>query len=266
MTAATVVVLAIVTMGIAAVRSTWSPCSLSMLSTVTPIGEASRGHRYPATAASFIGGAVLGGATLGALMAGLAALVGAVSPSDRAVAIAVIVASIVTIASDVRLGGFSLPKIARQVNETWLDRYRGGVYGVGFGWQIGVGLSTYVMTAAVYLMIVLGALTARPLVALALGSGFGLFRGLALLLGARLRTPLAIRVMHARFEAVAAWSLGAAVVGQLGVLTVGVLAVSGGVTAALCAAGAAGGVGLLALARLPASRQKLQFHAQGANR
>ena len=57
----------------AAVRSTWSPCGLSMLSTITPFGERGRGHAYRATATWFVVGAAGGGATLGLLMAGLAA-------------------------------------------------------------------------------------------------------------------------------------------------------------------------------------------------
>ena len=38
----------------AAVRSTWSPCGLSMLSTITPFGERAKGHSYRATAAWFV--------------------------------------------------------------------------------------------------------------------------------------------------------------------------------------------------------------------
>ena len=41
-----------------AVRSTWSPCGLSMLSTITPFGERAKGHSYRATAAWFVFGAV----------------------------------------------------------------------------------------------------------------------------------------------------------------------------------------------------------------
>ena len=58
--------------------------------------------------------------------------------------------------------GSGFPIHRRQVNERWLDQYRSWVYGSGFGWQIGNGLSTYITTAAVYLMVVLGALTAAP--------------------------------------------------------------------------------------------------------
>ena len=94
------------------------------------------------------------------------------------------------IASDLNLGGFRLPSHTRQVNESWLDQFRSWVYGGGFGWQIGVGLATYVTTAAVYLMIAM----ARPHRRSArsrslLMTGFGLVRGLAVLLGRRLTTP-----------------------------------------------------------------------------
>ncbi|MDE3206198.1 MAG: hypothetical protein KGQ66_18475, partial [Acidobacteriota bacterium] len=64
----------------AAARSTYSPCGLSMMSSITPFGEKARRHRYWATATWFVLGAVVGGATLGAVSAALAAAVGAVGP------------------------------------------------------------------------------------------------------------------------------------------------------------------------------------------
>src|SRR6476619_1552871 len=72
---ATVLVLGGVGALAAAVRSTWSPCGQSMLSQLTPVGEASRGYRYRTTATWFILGAIVGGATLGAVMAALAVAV-----------------------------------------------------------------------------------------------------------------------------------------------------------------------------------------------
>jgi hypothetical protein len=59
------------------------------------------------------------------------------------------------------------------------------------------------MTAAVPLLIVVGALTGSWAAALALGTGFGVLRGLAVLLGVRLRTPTALRAFHRRFAAAA---------------------------------------------------------------
>ena len=147
---------------VAAARSTWSPCGVSMLATVTPLAEHGRGHRYRSTAAWFIAGGTLGGATLGLVMAGLALGVRAASPSTVALATVACVVAILAAASDTRLGGFHLPFHSRQVNERWLDQFRPWVYGAGFGWQIGAGLVTYIKTAALYLMIVLAALTASP--------------------------------------------------------------------------------------------------------
>ena len=184
----------------AAVRSTWSPCGLSMLSTITPLGERGRDHRYASTAAWFIAGAVLGGATLGAGAALVAAGVAALELSgDGRVGLVAVVATL-TIASDLALGGFRLPSHTRQVNEGWLGQYRSWVYGGGFGWQIGVGLATYVTTAAVYLMLASAALTGSPVAAFAVLTGFGLVRGLAVLLGRGLTTPARLVALHRRLD------------------------------------------------------------------
>jgi hypothetical protein len=196
-----VVVLAAVTAAAAAVRGTWSPCGLSMLSTVTPLAEAGRGRRWAPTAAWFVAGAVLGGLTLGALMAGLAAIVGAFGLSTTTVLAVATLTALVCAASDLDPFGRHLPFHGRQVNERWLDQYRAWVYGGGFGWQIGCGLATYITTAGMYLTIVLCALTGLPLVALAVGAGFGLIRGLAIFAGRRITSPDGLLAVHRRFGA-----------------------------------------------------------------
>ena len=183
----------------AAVRSTWSPCGVSMLATVTPLAEHGRGHRYRSTASWFVVGGLVGGATLGLVMAALAAGVHAAAPSTLARATLAGTAALVAAAADAQLGGFRLPVHRRQVNERWLDQFRPWVYGAGFGWQIGAGLVTYIKTAAVYLMIVLAALTASPAVALAVGAVFGLGRGLAVLLGRIITSSAALAAFHRRF-------------------------------------------------------------------
>jgi len=183
----------------AAVRSTWSPCGLSMLSTITPFSERAKGHSYRATAGWFVVGATLGGATLGGLMALLALAVQAVPATTATTGLVALAAALVAAASDRGIAGIRLPVHHRQVNERWLDRYRPWVYGAGFGWQIGTGLATYVTTAAVYLTVVLGALTGRPAVALAVGTGFGFLRGMAVLLTRDLADPSELRAFHRRF-------------------------------------------------------------------
>ena len=198
---AIVVVLAIVTAAATAVRSTWSPCGLSMLSTVTPLAEAGRGRRWSVTATWFVAGAVLGGLTLGVGMAGLAAAVAVLGPSTSAVLGIATVVALVGAASDLDLFGWHIPFHGRQVNERWLDQYRAWVYGGGFGWQIGVGLATYITTAGVYLMILLVGLIGSPALAVGIGAGFGLVRGLAILAGRGIASTEHLLAVHRRFGA-----------------------------------------------------------------
>ena len=84
----------------AAARSTWSPCGVSMLATVTPLAERGRGHRYRSTAAWFIAGGTTGGATLGLVMAALALGVRAAEPS--AVALATVASAVAVLAAAMR--------------------------------------------------------------------------------------------------------------------------------------------------------------------
>jgi len=184
----------------AAARSTWSPCGLSMLSSITPVSERAKGNSYRSTAAWFVLGSTLGGATLGTAMAAAAAAAHRLGLSPTGTGTLAVAAALVSAGSDAGVFGFRVPIHRRQVNERWLDRYRPWVYGAGFGWQIGSGLSTYITTAAVYLMVVLGALTANPAVALGVATGFGTLRGLAVLLTRRLTTPTGLRAFHRRFD------------------------------------------------------------------
>jgi MFS family permease len=219
----------------AAVRSTWSPCGLSMLSTITPFGERAKGHRYSATATWFILGAVVGGLALGAVAAGLAALVAAAGPSVAAVGAVAIVATLVALVSDTGIAGYRVPAHFRQVNERWLDAYRPWVYGAGFGFQIGCGLATYITTAAVYLTVLLAGLTGRPLAALGVGVVFGLVRGAAVTITWRTTTPTALLAFHQRFAALRPWA-DRGVAATL-VVTASALSVEAGAVVALSSVG-----------------------------
>jgi hypothetical protein len=204
----------------AAARSTWSPCGLSMLSTITPMAERGRGHRFRSTAWWFVVGAVVGGATLGGVMAALALAVRALALPGPALVVAALVAAATTTLSDVGLTGHRLPYHCRQVNERWLDRFRPWVYGAGFGWQIGCGLATYIVTAGVYLMIVLGAVSGRPWVALGLGTLFGLVRGVVVFVGRSATDPAGLRSLHLRLARLAPVSAAVTVAAQAAVALV----------------------------------------------
>lgn len=202
------VVTALVTVA-AAVRGIWSPCGLSMISAINPFTERSRGNRYWLTALWFIAGSVLGGALLGALAGVGAVLWGSLAASVAVTAGVACVGCLVAAASDGSTLGFRLPGHPRQVNEQWLGRYRRWVYACGFGMQIGVGFATYIMTAAVYLTVLLGALSGSAATAFAVGLLFGLVRGLAGLLSSGARDPAALRRLHRRLDLLAPWSLRA---------------------------------------------------------
>ena len=184
----------------AGVRGIWSPCGLSMLSTITPIGERGRGNQFRQTATWYVLGATVGGLSLGTAIAGATYAAGRLSVSSGVAGAVVAVAGLVAMASDARVGGFQVPMHRRQVNERWLDRYRAWVYGGGFGWEIGSGLCTYIMTAAYYLLVVLAVVCCVPAVALVAGGLFGLTRGLAVLLGRNVREAGALRLLHCRIQ------------------------------------------------------------------
>ncbi|MEI2697256.1 MAG: hypothetical protein V9E94_02520 [Microthrixaceae bacterium] len=229
-----IVALAAVVAVAAAARSTWSPCGLSMLSTITPMAERSRGRRWGLTAAWFILGATLGGATLGALAVACASVVGLLDLPARAVLGTAAVLALVTAGMDLGIGT-RMPHHRRQVDELWLDQFRSWVYGIGFGFQIGTGLMTYIMTAAVYLTVMMAALTGSAVTAMALALLFGATRGAAILLGAGLTEPDRLRRFHRRFEA-----LGPAVrLGVIGVQIAVAVVASGAAWGALGAVTAA---------------------------
>lgn len=229
---------------VAGARGTWSPCGLSMVSAINPLSEHSRGNRYWLTTLWFVAGAVTGGATLGAAGAVLAAML---SPLSHHPVFALGLASVgclLALAADRGVGGFHLPLHARQVNEEWLMRYRRWLYAAGFGFQIGTGFATYIMTAATYLLVALSALSGSPSLALGAGLVFGLVRGSAVLLSVRCRTPQALLAVHRRLseleplslrtvlavELLAAVALAAAGSGRIGAaasIAVGAVLVAG---------------------------------------
>jgi hypothetical protein len=206
----TLLLLAIPVAVVSAIRGIWSPCGLSMLSSLTPMTESGRGNRFGVTAVWFMVGGVLGGVSLGALAAGGAVAVEALGISLSARLALGTVIALLTAAVDLGLVGIDLPIFKRQVNDAWLRRYRSWVYGAGFGWQIGFGVATYIMTAGVLLTIALAVLTASAAQALVIGTVFGLVRGSAVLIGRSATTPAALGRVHQRLDAAAPASRAAA--------------------------------------------------------
>lgn len=153
-----------------------------MLASINPLGERARNQRWGVTYGFYLFGSVAGGATLGVIAgAAGASLDLLVDPGASLIAALVAAACVVAVAVDVSLAGLRAPTVRRQVNENWLARYRGWVYGLGFGYQLGLGVVTVVTTAFVYLVIVLALLAQSALGGLAIGAAFGVARALPLL-------------------------------------------------------------------------------------
>ena len=149
---------------------------------MTPLGERGRGNRWAATAAWYVLGGAAGGAAVGALLGTVGLALRDVLHPSGATALAFLAAvAVLGMALDAGLAGTRLPSVRRQVNEDWLRRYRGWVYGVGFGFQLGAAFFTVVSASAVYAAFLAALLSRSPLGGTVIGGVFGLARGLSIL-------------------------------------------------------------------------------------
>jgi hypothetical protein len=169
-----------------------------MLASITPLGERGRKSTWGVTVTAFAIGGVAGGAAFGALAGELGALVLGHRVSGR-VRLAVLAAALIAaLVADLREGPAPGPR--RQVDETWLTRFRGWVYGLAFGAQLGFGLSTVISSAATYVAVLAALLSgsaARGAVVLGV---FGALRGLTPLLAARVTSPPRLFALHQRLD------------------------------------------------------------------
>ena len=190
-----------------------------MLSSITPLGERGRNNLFAVAATFFVAGSVLGGAAMGFVAGALGGLVVPDQPTAAAAAIAVV--ALVGAALDGHVARLHLPTIKRQVDERWLHKYRGWVYGFGFGVQLGTGLATIVSSAAVYVTVVAALLTRSIVAATIIGAVFGVVRGASILLARRVRTPEELRQFHRRLAANATRSE------HVGIVTQGLIGMAG---------------------------------------
>ena len=169
-----------------------------MLTSITPLGERGRGNRWRTTSAWLIFGHVVGGSALGLLLAGVGAIL-VLLGLELAPATATAVVSVVVLGSAVfDLTGRRIPG-RRQVDERWLTKYRGWVYGLGFGVQLGFGFVTVVNTALFVAVCVAGVLLPATN-SLLLGVVYGATRGLVASVNGRIRDTASLRRMHRRLD------------------------------------------------------------------
>jgi len=168
-----------------------------MLTSITPLGERGRNRNWATTVTAYIIGSVLGGAVTGLVVGGLGALVPAALRLDGVVIIVVLLA-IVALGE---LGFIAFPAIPkRQVNEDWLDEYRGWVTGLGFGFQLGLGLVTIVTSLAVPVTFLVAFLTYSVRWGILIGVTFGLARALPILWTRRVTAPEQLATLHRRHD------------------------------------------------------------------
>jgi hypothetical protein len=180
-----------------------------MLASITPLGERGRGSTWSVTLSAFLIGAVLAGAAEGALLGAIgAALFSGVSSHVRLALLAA--ALLVALGLDLRPAGAPSPR--RQVNERWLDEFRGWVYGLGFGAQLGLGIGTVVSSAATYAALLAALLSGSVLSGMVVLGCFGAVRGVTPLAAARVRDPEQLMSLHARLQR---WRSPAALLGRV---------------------------------------------------
>lgn len=199
-----------------------------MLSSIHPFGERSRNNTFRRTASAHVFGSVVGGIALGLVFGliglGLNQIIDLSSTTRTSVVLAAAIAALAIEASGrERL----LPSRTRQVNENWIQQYRGWVYAGGFGAELGFGISTIITTPLVHLLVISIVLVGTLPAALLLGATFGFVRGATVLFSRGVDTPDELRAFHRRLDdlrsrsrsgAVAALVLTSAV-GVTGLLT-----------------------------------------------
>ena len=163
-----------------------------MLASITPLGERGRHTSWALTVSAFLIGATAAGAGLGALLGALGSLLPATSESVREAILAA--AALLAFILDARRR--RIPGPNRQVNERWRDQYRGWVYGLGYGAQLGVGVTTVVSSAATYLAMWAAFLSGSAARGALIMGVFGLVRGLTPLAAAGVHAPEQLLALH----------------------------------------------------------------------
>jgi len=199
-----------------------------MLSSIHPFGERSRNNRFMTTAIAHVLGSTLGGLVLGVLASTVGALVLAVVPISSTVRISLVVlaafgATVLEATHRERM----LPTRTRQVDENWIQQYRGWVYGGGFGAELGFGISTIITTTLIHLLVLTMVLIGDPVSGGFIGALFGAVRGATVLTAARVDSPEQLRAFHHRLDQLRSHSRKGAVASLALATAVGTLGLAG---------------------------------------
>lgn len=183
-----------------------------MLSSIHPFGERSRNNTFGRTAAAHMIGSALGGVALGSVIGALGvAITVLASPSDTLRVSVVLACALAALVLEATSRERLLPTRTRQVNENWIQSYRGWVYGGGFGAELGFGISTIITTTLVHLLVVSMLVVGSFPLALLLGLTFGAVRGATVLFTHNVDSPEGLRLFHQRLDSLRSRSRSGAV-------------------------------------------------------
>lgn len=161
-----------------------------MLSSIHPLGERARSNRWSLTLGAFAVGSIAAGGVLGLTAATLGRLVGLPRTSM------VLPIAVIALAGIADLLGVSVPTPHRQVNERWIGTYRGWVYGLGFGVQLGAGFATYVVSWALPALMFVLAWIGDPTAGAVVGALFGAGRSIPLAAAGWIDRPDRLATFH----------------------------------------------------------------------
>lgn len=174
-----------------------------MLSSIHPLGERGRHNRWAVTVGSFTVVATVTGAAVGAALGVIGGLAFE-GLSDDALLLGT--GAIAVVAGVLDLARVAPPGPERQVNETWVGHYRGWVYAGAFGFELGTGVMTYIVTWGVFATFASELLSASWLGGMLIGAVFGFGRSIALLAAGWIDRPSRLTAFHQKMS-----DLGAAV-------------------------------------------------------
>jgi hypothetical protein len=186
-----------------------------MLSSISPLGERARHQRFWLTALAYLATSVAAGAAVGAAIGAIGSALPDISASIALVVLAI--GSVVGLLADRGRLGLRVPGPHRQVNEDWLARYRGWVYGGGFGLQLGAAFTTIVPSSITYLAFGCALLSGSVGAGALIGAIFGLARALPIYATARVQDWGELRAFMGDLQQRFASVRRAVIVTQIGV-------------------------------------------------
>jgi hypothetical protein len=195
-----------------------------MLASITPLGERGRRSRWSVTVSAFALGSTAAGVAAGAALGALGSLVlralgplvlralgslvlralgplalpADLSPKTRLGVLAAALAVAILLDALPR----RVPGPRRQVDERWLDEYRGWVYGLGYGSQLGLAVTTVVSSAATYVALLAAFMAASATSGALMLGCFGAIRGVMPLAAAGVHSQRQLLALH---RAVGRW-------------------------------------------------------------